>query len=69
MRLVGFGDIDLNLWKKCKFWEKTNSFIDVIRPDTINIIDYLELDDTFYKVAGILKDIHNKTKKGVREFL
>ena len=60
IRIMGFEDIDHNLWKGCKFWERANSFSDVIRPDTINIIDYLELDDVFYKVAGILREIHNK---------
>lgn len=65
MRLRGFEDIDKTTWKGCKFWERAHSFSDVIYPDGLNIIDYLELDDVFYKIGGMLREIHNKLNKGI----
>ena len=40
-------------------------FADVIHPNDVNIIDYLEIHDNFYAVSGMLKAIHDKLDKGV----
>lgn len=45
-------------------WDRSGDWADVIRPDAINIVDYLELHDDFYKVGGILKSISDKLKQG-----
>lgn len=52
-------------WKKVKFKERTQNFQDVIQPDIINIVDYLELTDEFYKVGGQIKAIFDKLKSGI----
>lgn len=57
-------DIPLGQWK-CKFIERSSNFADVIKPDALNIIDFLEINDEFYKVAGFIKEIFDKLKKGV----
>ena len=62
MRLSKF-DCPLDSWR-FKAWDRSGDFADVIKPDAINIIDYLELHDDFYKVGGIIKSISDKLKSG-----
>lgn len=52
-------------WRKVSFKERSSNFQDVIEPDKINIIDYLELADDFYKVGGQIKAIFDKLNTGV----
>lgn len=46
-------------------WERAADFADVIKPDSINIIDFLEVHDEFWKVGGLIKDIFDKLNKGI----
>ncbi len=62
-RLSKFGR-PLNSWK-VKFKERSSNFADVIRPDAINIIDYLEVHDEFYKVGLYIKEISDKLVNGI----
>jgi hypothetical protein len=43
-------------------WERTDNFHDAIRPGKgkLNIIDFLEVSEDFFKVGGMLKAIHDK---------
>jgi len=45
-------------------WERSDNFQDVIKPGKgkLNIIDFLEVHDEFYKVGGTLAEIHRKLK-------
>ena len=45
-----------------KAYERTEEFADVIfpGPGNLNIIDYIELVEDFWKIAKYLKDIHEK---------
>ena len=61
-RLSKFG-LDLDEWN-FSAWERGDNFADVIRPDAINVIDYLEVHDDFFKVGGMLKEISDKIGKG-----
>lgn len=70
-RLKGFQpEIKLNDWKKYDFFphERDSNFADVIKPDAINIVDYLEVDGhegrEFWRVGGMLKDIRDRLNKG-----
>ena len=47
---------------KVKFYTRMNNFADVIKPGELNIIDYLEVHDNFFKVSEYLADIFNKLK-------
>ena len=58
-------DRPLTDWKKVKFKERGKDFQDVVEPDKINIIDYLELTDDFYRVGGQIKSIFDKLKSGI----
>jgi len=45
--------------------ERSGNFSDVIRPNDINIVDFLECHDEFYKIGGWLKKITDKLNNGV----
>ena len=64
IRLSKFNGMSPDDWK-FESREKSSSFEDVIKPDSINIIDYLEITDNFYLVAGEIKAIWDKLNKGI----
>lgn len=63
-RLKKFDGIGLQGWNFTAE-ERSRDFADVIRPDCINIVDYLELAGDFYMVAEYLKSIHEKLHSGI----
>jgi hypothetical protein len=57
-------DIPLTDWKFTPK-ERSSNFSDVIKPDAINVIDYLEISDDFYRVGGMIREIYDKLKSGI----
>jgi hypothetical protein len=54
----------LHAWS-AKFWERSSDFADVIRPDALNIIDFLEIHTNFWEMGALMKAIHDRLNKGV----
>lgn len=53
-------------WRKIKFFERTYDFHQVINPNAINIIDYLEvMEGEFFKVGDSIRKIFEKLDKGI----
>ena len=52
-------------FKKVKFLNRGSNFEDVIRPDDINIIDFLEIHEEHYRIGVILKRIYDKLRNGI----
>jgi hypothetical protein len=57
-------------WRKPSDWnflafEREENFSDVIRPNEVNIIDFLEIYDNFYAVGQLIRDIWTKLDQGV----
>jgi hypothetical protein len=65
MRMALFDSIMPDTWSKIHFWERDRDFHDVIAPDDLNIIDFLELYGDYYQIAGKLADIYRKLGKGI----
>src|SRR6185369_10389855 len=42
-----------------------SNFADVIQPNEVNIIDFLEIHDEFWKIGSLLKDLYEKLDKGI----
>jgi len=63
-RLEKFEGIALEDWNFIAE-ERSRDFADVIRPDCINIVDYLELAGDFYMIADYLRAIHEKLSSGI----
>ncbi len=57
-------DFPLSKWRFTAK-ERAGNFADVIRPDEINIIDFMEISDEFWKIGGMLKGIYDKLSKGI----
>ena len=65
-RLQNFNEkMPFKMWEHCTFIERANDFDIAIRPDDINIIDFLEIHDEFYKIGGFIKKIFDKLNKGI----
>lgn len=58
-------DVPLTDWVNVDFRETATNFQDMVLPDGINIIDYLEISDSFYQIGGFLADIYKKLDKGI----
>jgi hypothetical protein len=57
-------DLPLEDWT-FKPKERSKTFADVIQPDDINVIDYLEVSEDFYRVGGMLREIYEKLNQGI----
>ncbi len=64
IRLSKFNSVSPDEWT-FEARERSSAFEDVIRPNGINVIDYLEITDNFYLVAGEIKAIWEKLNKGI----
>ena len=65
LRLSKFKDIEIKEFTKVKWLERASNFADVVRPDGINIIDYLEVHEDFWRVGGMIREVFDKLKKGI----
>lgn len=59
VRLGLFSDMTMEEWGKVKFYERNQNFSEVIKAGRgkLNIIDFLECHDDFYKIGGYIRDI------------
>lgn len=57
-------DIPLESWRFTAI-ERAGDFHDVIRPNAINIIDFLEIHDEFFKTGMYMKQIYDRLENGV----
>jgi len=64
LRLSKFDDIRLTDWH-FKAYSRSSNFPEVIHPDRLNIIDYYEITDDFYKIGGEIRQIHERLRKGI----
>lgn len=64
-RIELFGEEKKNWLGKVRFRDKSSNFEDLIDPDGINIIDFLEITDKFYLVAEYLGRYYRKLKDGI----
>ncbi len=63
-RLRKFEGIDINDWQ-FKAFKRNRNFADVIDPDAINIIDYLQMTDNFYAIGALIMEIFEKLRGGI----
>ncbi len=65
-RLIKF-DCGLVEWERVNFWDRQENFSDVIVPGkgSLNIIDFLEVHDEFYKIGKWITEIYAKLKGAV----
>jgi len=64
IRLSKFPDMQEEDWKLTAY-NRNGAFADVIVPDDLNIIDFMECYDEFWRIGGWIRDIHTKLRKGL----
>ena len=64
-RIKRFGDTREQWASFCKFYSKTHDYADAIDPAGINIIDFLEVYEDFYKVGADIKKIFDRLTTGI----
>lgn len=67
-RLTNLEDFDPRAWKNVAFIGELSAELahDRVKPGTLNVFDYLEIEDgAYYKLPGIITKIHRKLKGGV----
>jgi len=64
LRLAKFDDIKLGEWRFSPR-QRSSKFADVVVPGALNIIDYLEITEDFFKIGGEIKDIFDRVGKGI----
>ena len=57
-------DMPIDAWK-FEAYERTANFADVIDPNAINIIDYLEIGDAFYQIGNEMAGIFDSLDNGI----
>jgi hypothetical protein len=65
VRIRSFGDDPADWVKRVSFVERAHSFDRVINPDSINLIDFLEVNEDFFQAGKFIADIHRKLKAGI----
>lgn len=65
VRLKGFGT-GLNAFREKVEWiRRSQDWWDIILPDAVNIIDFMEIHEDFYKVGSWIKKVFDKLRKGI----
>jgi hypothetical protein len=63
-RVYKHTDIDIHSWR-FKAYERSSNYADVIRPGKINVVDYLEVGEEFWRVANDIRDIYQRLQGGI----
>ena len=58
-------EVPATAWKNVRFFERSFKFSDVIKPNEVNVVDYFEVVENFYSIAGDIKAIFDKLKNGI----
>jgi hypothetical protein len=64
MRAKAFGH-PASAWAALKTYERSENFHQVIDPDGLNFIDFLEIHDEFYKIGAKIRAIHETMRAGI----
>lgn len=62
-KTMAFGHVER--WKQVEFVERTSGFHDVILPNGITYIDYLEVYDNFFRIGEDIRKIYDALDTGV----
>jgi hypothetical protein len=64
LRLGKLEGMNLDDWN-FKAEERCSNYADVIRPDCVNIVDFLEIDRDFNEIAGQIRQIYDRLSSGI----
>lgn len=58
-------NMPLENWRKVIWKERASDFASMIRPNAVNVIDFLEIHQNFYEVGMLIKQIFDKLENGI----
>jgi hypothetical protein len=64
-RITNFEHWEAYPWDNFQAYERSHNFHDVIDPNGLNIIDFMEISEDFAKIAGHMRLIHDRLQDGV----
>ena len=64
MRIRRHKDIMVEQWN-FKAYEMGGAWEDIIEPDAITIVDYIEINENFWEIGETIKKMHEKLNKGI----
>lgn len=64
MRIRQHKDIDVKEWSFSAY-EMGGAWEDIIEPDCITIVDYIEINNNFWEIGEVIKKMHEKLDKGI----
>jgi len=64
-RMTWHNPIDVTGKPKFELIERRENWKDIIRPDNINIIDWLNLGENWYEIGKVIEGIQSKLNKGI----
>lgn len=64
LRARAFGH-PIEAWSSLQAYERMDNFHQVIDPNGLNFVDFLEIHDEFYKVGAKIRSIHEALKDGI----
>lgn len=65
LRLSCFEGVPEDAWEKVQFFDRSSGFAHAIEPNSLNVIDYLEISDNFFAVGGEIREIFDRLNKGI----
>jgi hypothetical protein len=64
VRLRKYVDTDIKDWNFTAY-ERSSDFADIVQPNDLNIIDWLEINEDFPRIGLDIQHIHEKLDKGI----
>jgi len=58
-------NVPMEEWKRVAWKERAADFAPMIRPNAVNIIDFLEIHENFFEVGKLIKQIFDKLENGI----
>ena len=58
-------NVPMDEWKRVAWKERAADFAPMIRPNAVNIIDFLEIHENFFEVGKLIKQIFDKLENGI----
>jgi len=58
-------NVPMDEWKRVAWKERAADFAPMIRPNAVNIIDFLEIHENFFEVGKLIKQIFDKLEGGI----
>lgn len=60
-----FDENGINALRRMKFYRRSSNFHEVIRPNSLNIVDFLEIHTDFFAAGEQFKQIHDALENGI----